>query len=320
MKTVAIVQGRREICGVYQLGLATYNILAKSQKYQYVLVSAESAQQLLYWLNQTPVDAILYNYYTPCLGWLNSEITSSIAVPQFVITGHEQIGNFDNILEYFLLDPNMRHFKNLHQGYFSNPSVRYATNYQPVPRPVINYDDITYSPSGNKLKIGSFGFAYGIKRFDKIIDLVNEQFTEPVTVNFNIGISPLFTDAVKDIVNNCRTRANSNVELNIAHDFLDSYNMVRFLNNNDINLFYYTDIHHRLGISSCIDLALSAKKPIGVNHCRMFRHVIKSSIDIEVTKIKDIVSQELAPLLPFYDAWSEDNFRSAYERVFERYI
>ena len=332
MKKIAIIQDDKVESGVYNYGLSAHQILNKSSNYEYVLAPVSRPAECLRWIHTNPVDAVIYNHYPFALSWLTNEFTEEVKsyfdIPQFMITGHEHISNLDRILHFFVIDP---------FGYCSVPDLdkilesllgpngreKYFSGlYSYIPRPIIDCPDINYYPPARPLVIGSFGFGYTAKLFHQTVKLVNEQFEEPVTINFNIGLAhyaaPIF---VKDAADKCRAIANPNVTLNISHDFMkDSYELIKFLNSNDINIFCYEDQPSRLGVSSCIDFALSSKKPFAFNSSSMFRHVYKDELNVDITPIRTIIENGLTPIMEFTEKWSEENFRTAFEIEFDKFL
>lgn len=313
MKKIAIVQGDKEQCGVYQYGLSTFRILQKSKKYEYVLVPVTGTDIFLHWVNQNKPDAIIFNYDSNLLHWFNDNIGNYLSCLKFMMIGHEPryLPNYSSSSANFVISPNI-----------IIPDKKCFN----IPRPVVDVNNIKYSPPNGTIKIGNFGFGWYTKEYAKIIKHVNEQFKdEKVILNFNIGLGEYVDKtgvAAKNLANECKSLINSNVELNISHDFLDIDQLITFLNGNDINIFYYGQSgENSLPIcSSSTDYALAARKPIAVNNSHMFKHIINDDIDIDKTPIKKIIEQGLKPLESIHQTFSEDNFRNCFESVFAKFL
>lgn len=311
MKRIALVQGHKKECGVYQYGLSTWRILKKSTNYDYVFMPVESFQDFLTQCEQYQPDALLFNYDSWLLNWYNNELALRIQCPQFLIAGHQMDGipYFSGVKATFIISPMIR----AENASFFN-----------IPRPIVNIPGVEYSAPGNPVKIGNFGFGVATKQYEKIIYHVNTQFLdEPVILNINMGFGDYVDNTgrmAKDLANWCRTLVNPNVILNISHDFLEMNELIRFLNGNDINIFHYAQNNADGLVSSSTDYALAAKKPIALNESSMFKHILSDDINIYKTPIKEIIKKGLEPLNKIYEEFSEDNFRKSYETVLNKFI
>lgn len=311
MKKIAIVQGHKQQCGVYQYGLSTYRILQKSKRYEYVLVPVSGPEEFVHKIGNIRPDAILFNYESSLLRWYDDYFAEKIPCPKFMMVGHEPkvFPNFYSASANFVISPIIR----VNSEKFFN-----------IPRPVVDLDHVEYKPPIGPIKIGNFGFGWYTKEYAKIINRVNSQFIdEHVILNFNIGLGDyvdITGKAAKELADECRKLVNPNIELNISHNFLEIDQLIEFLNQNDINIFYYSQDNNDGIVSSSTDYALAAKKPIGVNNSSMFRHILSDAIDINKTPIKNIIDQGLNPLSPIHQAFSEDNFRNCFEVIFARFL
>lgn len=311
MKTIAIVQGHKKQCGVYQYGLSTFRILEKSNNYKYIFMPVTGIQDFVDNLNLHRPDALIFNYDSNLLGWYNDDIGQNLKCPKFMMLGHEPqfMPYFHSINANFIISPMIR--------------VQHERFYN-IPRPVVDIPDVTYRSPGNPITIGNFGFGWYTKEYEKIIDHVNNQFVnERVILNFNIGLGDYVDktgNVARELADKCRMRANPNVEMNIFHDFLDIDNLIQFLNNNDINIFYYSKNVNDGLVSSSTDYALAAKKPIAVNESSMFGHIISDSININKTPIKKIIEFGIEPLESIHQTHKEDNLRNSYESVFANFV
>ena len=62
----------------------------------------------------------------------------------------------------------------------------------------------------------------------------------------------------------CRKLAKSNVQINVTQEFFNKKDLITWLNQNDINLYWYKTPNVP-GVSGSVDRALASKKPFGVN-------------------------------------------------------
>ncbi len=303
---IAIITNGQSNCGIYNHARATCSILKTSDKYEYEFVPVAGREEFLDWLQKSTADVLLWNYHQTILGWLDDELIRKIGLPQFMITGYDGVAIFKGILHYFVCDPTFVPHE----------------NYSPVARPLKHYPDVHYSPPGEVIKVGSFGFGQYTENFPYLVSMVNAQFRELVILNLHItyGACVDSTGALaREIANQCYATANSNVKLNIDHDFLDDdYSLVKKLNENDINVLCYSEMPGR-GTSSCIDYLLSAKKPIALSSSDMFRHInYDHQLQYDSTSLKSILENGLAPLEVFYEMWSEKTFIHDYESIFNK--
>ncbi len=304
-KRIAIITNGESNCGIFNHARATFNILKNSGKYEYEFVPVDGREAFLNWLQKANVDALLWNYHQTILGWLNNDLINKIGLPQFVITGHDGVASFNGVLHYFVCDPTFVPHE----------------NYSPVARPLKFYPDVQYGPPGDVVKVGSFGFGQYTKNFPYLVSMVNAQFSEPVILNLHITFGA-YVDSTgalaRSIASQCYAAANSNVQLNVNHDFLDDdYSLVKKLNENDINVLCYSEMPGR-GTSSCIDYLLAAKKPIALSSSNMFRHVnYDRRLRYDFSSLKSILENGIAPLEVFYEMWSEKTLIRDYESMFD---
>ena len=92
----------------------------------------------------------------------------------------------------------------------------------------------------------------------------------------------------------------------VSHDFMSPTELSLWLSQNDLNLYVRNLPPHWRGVSSVLDYALAARRPIAVNSNVAFRHVhgLNPSIQIEHLPLRTIMENGIAPLEPLLDAWS----------------
>jgi len=124
------------------------------------------------------------------------------------------------------------------------------------------------------LTIGSFGFGVGGKMFATVVHAVGAEFPGAI-VRLRIP-SAAYGDDRGDIAlrhaASARAVSIGGVRVEIEHDFLSEPDLVRWLAGNHMNVFFYEPNGGR-GISSVVDYAIAARRPIAVNASQMFRHV-----------------------------------------------
>lgn len=124
------------------------------------------------------------------------------------------------------------------------------------------------------LTIGSFGFGVGGKLFATVVHAVGAEFPG-ATVRLRIP-SAAYGDDGGDLARrhaaSARAVSVGDVRVEVSHDFLGEDDLVRWLAGNHMNVFFYEPNGGR-GISSVIDYAIAARRPIAINDSQMFRHV-----------------------------------------------
>jgi hypothetical protein len=115
---------------------------------------------------------------------------------------------------------------------------------------------------------------------------------------------------MKSTVRECKLRVRKQgIILSFRHSLLTPKQLLDSLARNTANIFLYDETPSK-GISNILEYAIAARRPLIVNDCPMFRHVtaLAPEISIRNRSIKDIVSDGIIPLVPFYNEWSEAMF------------
>jgi hypothetical protein len=176
---VLFLNHKIQSCGVYQYGLRLFNILKNSYSYRYIYKEIDNYNEYNDIIYKIKPEIIIYNYHCATMSWLNSNniiknIIKNIKNIKNIGIPHESNGDmFDIILS---IDPN------------ENETPRFFN----IPRPIYeNVDKICdkYQITNEKIKdfinyneglevpiFGSFGFGFTNKGFDKIIQIVNNNY------------------------------------------------------------------------------------------------------------------------------------------------
>ena len=324
-KVVAFVTNKNTHCGVHQYGAAAFRVLSKSEKYKYdfvpihnigVKIPGHQKNERKQWLQTLECDAIIYNWCPNTMGWLTEEYIDCSSKPQFVITGHEIV----------------KIMKNISHSFNVNPVSVADQDITPLPRPLLLDHELVYSPPGDVIKVGTFGFGQPAKNFDLLVRYVNDSFPAEQQVELNMHIpNGDFIQGqrrfIPDLIKKCQAEKNNNVVLNITTNFIDSMDeMIVKLNGNDINVYLYNDHTKRNTVSSILDFSLSARKPIAISNSSMFahaRHVTDIVVNTEELKkptgsaqnyLPEILSKAMLPLQGFYRDWAPEKFISTIEQ------
>lgn len=302
-RNIALVNGPKQQCGIHSYALSVLECLEASEKFDFYLAEIGSVSELVQYLEAYDIDGIIYNYHAVTLPWLNSGITAQISIPQFVITGHDSHVELANIRATIHVDPAA-------PAEFQNRS----------PRPVIYYDDIHYSSPRGRIRIGTSGFGHAGKSLPDIVKLVNAEFAGQVV---DLRVHMPFGDYIdstgglaRNLAQEIQALAAPNVNLEITHDFMDRRDLVRWLNDNDINVYLYNyATGNGFGVSASADLSLAARKPIAMNRSYLFHHIYDPRLDLNLASIQSIIDLGIDHLQPYYEAWNPNTMVKFYEQV-----
>ena len=306
---VIIINGHKVQCGIYQYSQSLYDVLTSMKtKYTYEFFPTDSVEDARNIITSGNVHAVIYNHHPMALAWLDSGFTRPIrnqfGIKQIMITGHEHETRYIGVDDYIYTDPNFPSMSNVHAG---------------IP-PLLFYDDIQYHKSNGTIKIGTSGIGNSTKNLHELVNKINKDFTdEEVILNVHITdgayVDPTgkFSDMLATI---CEKVAHSNVKIHITRSFMSKKDLVKWLNQNDINIYWHT-VGPNLGVSSSIDRAIEARKPFGVNQSNFFKHVIRDHNDITQVSIKSIIENGIEPFQEFYDKWSPEKLITLYERIID---
>lgn len=295
---VLIFNHQQKQCGVYQYGKRLSEILLKDELIEYHYEEVTSADDYRKKLQMINPKTVIHNYHGSTMSWLNDSVLDHSK--KNIILSHESATPFSGIKlninpveggiprPLFELD-----LKVLDNEKFENPFLNIGVD------------------SGVPV-IGSFGFGFDNKGYEKIIDLVNQEFDEAI-IKLLIPFA-FFGDAegkmAKERINNCLKRnKKKGIQIHVSHDFLSDRELLKFLRNNDINLFLYDQMIGR-GPSSTIDYALSVQKPIGISESYMFRHIMNEKIIVGKNKIKEVIERGNQALEVYQRAWNLNELRA----------
>jgi len=315
MKKVLFFNHKIEKCGVYQYGRRVYDILAKTQEIEYIYKEIDCYDEYIQILSPEgswSADAIIYNYHDSTMGWLNGH-TIQKRVKNIGISHESQEYMFDIKIN---IDPT----------FAETEGERYT-----IPRPIYeNIDEIVATPIEDSTRkefiekyqdaglpiIGSFGFGFDDKMFWRLIEMINNQYDEAI-IKFVIPMAHFGgnMDAIYQMVQGCYSVPRKpGIQLMITHEFFTNTELLQFLHSNTMNIFLYKPCTNR-SISSTIDYALSARKPIGISDSHMFRHIYSDAISVYKRGIPDICKDSLETCRPFLEKYSNENMRAKFLEI-----
>ena len=330
---ILFVSHRKARCGVYEFGKSITDVLQHSQRYQFIRVECSSLGELQMAIVKYAPAGIIYNYYPSVLPWVATRIApklwksniASIPVPQIGIIHEITQLVADTATNYrnTFLPNGFAHLANSLFDFYIAPDptllllnpIVYKTG-----RMIPSYQNNFPLPS--KPVIGSFGFGTPKKGFEKIVQMVQEEYDKAV-IRFNIPSADFGDDKdgvkARDIAEKCESLITKpGVQLIVTHEFMDDKAILDFLAQNTVNVFLYEhDETSGKGLSSAIDNAMAVQRPIAVSDGVMFRHVfdVEPSVCITKNNLKTIIQNSFAPLEKHYNEWNAENLLWEYERI-----
>jgi SAM-dependent methyltransferase len=295
-------------CGVHQFGRQVFAALRESSKFDFIYCEASQSLDLREAVVRYNPAAVLFNFHPATMGWAAGWPAWSLQIPTVGIM-HEMTAAIadqtdDATFDYYILhDPSAA---------TRNPIFFTTGRLVPEPRRAC-------VPS--RFTIGSFGFATPEKGFEAVVARAHAEFDDCL-IRLNIPSSE-FCDKdgaeARAVAERCRALvAKPGVDIEVTHDFMDLDGIITFLAENSLNAFFYEDQEGR-GVSSAIDLALAARRPIAARRTSMVRHLFNSrpSIFVEERSLREIADSGLTPLQPFIEQWTAEHIRIDYERMLE---
>jgi len=176
MNILFVNHGLSKNCGVYAQGVRHFESIRNSNKFNFIYCEINSFDELLLVYNKFKPVLIMYNYMPIVLPWLNNNIKSLDCknvciihnITQNIIDNNQYL--YDDIFDsYITLDISLNVGGNL-----------YKTN-----RPVYTINVEENKLDINNLKIGTFGFPFLHKGFDKVVKLVNDELSN-ATINLHM--------------------------------------------------------------------------------------------------------------------------------------
>lgn len=170
-----------------------------------------------------------------------------------------------------------------------------------------------------RFTVGSFGFAVGGKAFAAIVRLSSLSFPGCL-VRLHISRARYGDDAgvlALASADQARAAAENGAEVQVSHDFMGDVELVDWLAGNDVNVFFY-DPNPGRGVSSALDYAIAAQRPIVVNDSQMFRHV-RERLGYYPDRDFKYLAGSTGPIVEsIYQEWTPDRLCADFAHVFRR--
>lgn len=299
MARVLLINPPDAQCGVHQYFVSVQSILRSSQKHQYVLANMDG--------DIMPVkhgyDVLVYNYHEKLCPWLCNEWIRAREVPCLAIGGHDCYPDFSELKLILNCDS------------ASEPTKRNI----PLPRPVRNFAPL---PNPERITIGSCGFAFGSKNFQHVATVVAQSYDDAL-IRLHMPQHP-HGEPVDAIVGSIRQQLwnlnKPNIDVEISTDFLSDEELISFLSSNTANVFLYPPFtNEKRGLSSAIDKALSARKPIAISDSTMYRHInTEDKFLLSKFSLAEIISFGVEHIKPFWATHSEEKLIKVFDSAVDK--
>ena len=305
---------RRSACGVYEFGKLIYSALVTIKQYEIIYAEVESSQDVSVAIEQHSPSVILVNYHPlTSRNWLPLTLADSNTCTVGILheISRENLESLDFLpFDYFMVhDPTLA---DANSGIYL--SVR--------PLPQVRLGDIPPAPA--QVTVGSFGFATLGKGFEALVARVQLEFSE-CKIRLNIPYStfcdPTGQEALA-VAGRCREQLwNPGVSLEITHDYLEPDAIIRFLQGNTLNAFFYEPQCSR-GLSSALDWALAAGRPLALRKAHMFRHLfgVTPSPFVEDRSLKQILQDGMTWQARLMKDWSAERVASDYCEMLDKIL
>lgn len=189
-------------------------------------------------------DTIIYNYHPSTMQWLNihnvNANKTNICIP------HEQRPEF--FFTSITLDGLTPFYKNL--DFSVSTTIDRFINYRVENFPVI----------------GTFAFTH--MNFEDVVKVCMQKFSQCI-IKLLLPKDYFTFEQLQEIwksINICPP----SIKIFMCTENSDDYTILKFLNSNDINLFFYNGMPNEKVVNT-MDLALSSTKPMGISNSYMFK-------------------------------------------------
>jgi hypothetical protein len=287
---IYFINSKAKNCGVYQYGLRLWDSI-KNSKYNISYYEINTKEEF-YSLNISDADIIFLNWIeggeSGPFGWFDYDICNFIK--QY------------NIPTVSIQHTDQQH--TAHIDYFLSQNPKKSG----MPRPL--YDFNRTKINNNKINIGSFGLAFNNKNFNKVVQLINNEFDE---CEINIHITKAFYsnnnmdfDFIISNLKNISLKPNNN--LNITTNFISNEELLFFIDKNDLIVLMYDDSTET---SSVIDYVISAETPVAITNVPAFEHIYDPNIDLNNNSLSSIIkyTNNKNLIKNYKNIWSKNNLK-----------
>lgn len=284
MAKVLIVNPSNPVCGVASFGSSLFDILKQSTRHKYEIACPWDD------LENDP-DVAIFNYHEKLMPWLSDEHVLRTKIPCMAIGGHDCYPDFAALK--FVLNCDST----------SEPTERNI----PLPRPVKKFSPL---PDPEIVTIGSCGFDFSSKNYQHVATVVAQSY-DAAKIRLHIPSHPSgegIHNIIHAIQQQLLTLNKPNISVEVSTDFLSDDELIALLSSNTANVFLYPPFENeKRGLSSVIDRALAARKPIAISDSTMYRHInMEDKFLLSKNSLAEIISFGTGHLQPFLEKFSEE--------------
>ena len=312
------IDGDKAGCGVGLLGDLLGRTLKTHPLYNFNLLYTDSDLEVnLHLASNFYYDAIIYNFHPGSTPWMaNLQLRRTHPNIKHILLWHDSYQkvadtwdhNRDMNFEYLIMfDPTIR----------GNDYV-FVTNRILPPIATVTYQEL------EKPRIGFHGFGAGHKGLVRLANMVQDEFDE-ATLRLHIPAAyyggPIWYNAQQRLQEVRQVLHKPGIEVVATFDMWDAQTLVNMLAQNTINCYLY-DFLDGAGLSSSIDYALSARRPIASSRSHQMRNLwnLSPSVLVEEKSLKEIIAQGTAPLEQLYIDYSAESVLNDYTRILQHLI
>ena len=297
---------QKALCSIYSSGVMCYDILKNSTLFN-LAYSEQQGGDIDY-----GADFLIVNYHPAVCSWISQNNLNKFKGKTFCIV--TEIGLYSSDLapmnpkifdHYLLIDPTIQETHNMHA----------------FPRPLMACNVPVHVPSPIPI-VGSFGFATEGKNWEKIIDLVYEEF-EKAILRINVPKGTHVSDEMHNsIIQNeiiepsKKLKEKPGIEFEFtSHKFETQQEIVNWCAQNTINVFLYNR-PNATGLSAVTDQAIIAERPLLVSNNSTFRHIHPYIKTFPEIGIKYAIQTTQEGVKTMKTLWSVANFLHKFEKLF----
>ena len=293
------INSKQANCSIYESGIMCYNALKKSTLYTLDYSEASISDSYNFYI---------FNYHYIVLNDINSFLLSQL--PGLKIAIVTEVDEYNPLIYtpdifdlYVVIDPTITESDRIYS----------------FPRPLEEFNNNNIVKSD--IIIGSFGFLTDGKRFDWIVDAVENEFDNAkIRFNFPKGTyvqSATYNKNYEAILNRINSVKNG-ITVEISTDYMSKPDLMKWCSDNTLNCFFYD--RQIPGLSAITDQAISSGSPLSVNNNSTFRHILKYikpypewSLAYSIENSKDIIQNIKMD-------WSIESFYKKFELIISQKI
>lgn len=306
---ILFINHSKSQCGVYEIGKRIYELLDKTiLPLIYFETPVYGIKEYRNIMDEIKPSYVIYNYYPGTLPYINKQLFREYPNVKHIGIIHDP------------LTPQMIYFYNttfdcwiIHDE--TNTTI--SNNKFTTVRPIRRFKKS--KKNNNILNIGSHGFSVSPwKMFDKMIQLIHDEFDE---VNINMNITQATFGGTNDshkFEEWKKIITKKNVNLNITNTYFETeHDVIEFLSNNDLNMYFYNPPHQFVGVGGSADLAISSQSSLVVNNTYMYRHIHKHVGYFEQFNNLNYFLHNHSKINEIYNLWSPEKMTYDYKKMIE---